>query len=901
MKDRTVQAAVLSLCLLPLLWLWPSVFGSRTFVPYDLAEFPPASLLLSPEQYAATLDGANHDVTEPPPWFVPEMELAGDELRQGRLPTWNPHARTGAPLHAHGLIGLCYPPNWIALSATDPQSRLVLLAWISLALGGVLAFGLLRRVGLVVLPAWFGAMVFQLSGPMAANSFFWMRLASYVWLPGVLWALLCLARGERMRPLPLCAVAGSFAMTWLGGFPPFAITTSVFAGFLLLWLVGERVVAGARAEAARLGLRLGCGLVLGALLAMPQVLPSMQFFAQSARTTDPKLAEIAASAFETYGLSGYLVPDLVSHPTATAEIPYVLAPMALLLNTRRLAGGKQDYPNYNYTEYAVFVGTLGFLLACAGAVRGRGQLRRFAITAFLLSLGLALFLPGVNLLFLLPVIKNVVPMRWLAPATLVVAWLAALGFDRVRKNTRRLPLVLAGAAFLLAGLVLYATGRPAADPAAAVQCIAERFGVTTQAVVDYVHSDHPRFDRFERAFERARHEGQEAAAWLAVVGALLAGLAFARTARLRQGLLLAGCGITVLQLGWHGGSVTCGMSTRPTDTEVHEFLRERAREAAPAGGFAIVRASVEPTLPAQLPPGQLMVPGIRDLHFYTHYDARSAEPILQLLGPKWGAPTAAKGYLTLSLPDALPTPAEQVARKAAEARGEPVAAYAFASPLEHPLLDLLGVRYVLATEPLAHAGRRVGPELRGPRGEFFVFERPHPLPRAFTVSELRALPTDADVVRALVDPGFDPRAFAYVLAADLTSPAPPRASGAAPRSVRFVSDVATAVELDVGAGDAPWLVLADTFLPGWVAMIDGAATPILRVDHSLRAVKLPAGSCHVHFAYTCPGLRMGTMLAGIATAVLLAAAIYSRHRGRTTRAQDAQALMQIATKQQGAR
>ncbi|HEU4417455.1 MAG TPA: hypothetical protein VFT55_00875, partial [Planctomycetota bacterium] len=76
--------------------------------------------------------------------------------------------------------------------------------------------------------------------------------------------------------------------------------------------------------------------------------------------------------------------------------------------------------------------------------------------------------------------------------------------------------------------------------------------------------------------------------------------------------------------------------------------------------------------------------------------------------------------------------------------------------------------------------------------------------------------------------------------------------------------------------------------------------PILRVNHSQRAVRLPAGPCRVHFAYTCPGLRMGTMLAGIATAVLLAAALYGRHRSRGGGVQDAQALMQIATKQQGA-
>ena len=892
MKDRAVQVAVLSLCLLPLLWLWPSVFGGRTFVPYDVAEFPPASLLLTPEQYEATRDGANHDVTELPPWFVPEMKLAGDELRSGRLPTWNPNARTGAPLHAHGLIGLCYPPNWIALCADDPASRLVILAWISLALGGLFAFGLLRCVGLPVLPAWFGAMLFQLSGPMAVNSFFWMRLASYVWLPGVLWALLCLARADRMRPRPLCAVAVSFAMTWLGGFPPFAITTSTFAGFLVLWLVGERLYAGTRAEAARLGLRLGCGLLLGAMLAMPQVLPSMQFFAHSARTTDPELAEIAGSAFETHGLLGYLVPDLVSHPSLQSETPYAIAPMALLLNTRCRADGSPAETNYNYTEYAVFVGTLGFLLACAGALRGRGRLRAFAITAFVLSMGLALFLPGVNLLFLLPVIKNVAPMRWLAPATLVVAWLAALGFDRLRETTRRLPLALAGAALGLAGLVVFVTSRPAADPTAAVQRIADRFGLTAQQVVDHVHRDRPGFDRFARAFERARTEGREAATWLAIVGTLLAGLALARSTALRHGVLLAGSGLTVLQLAWHGGTVTRGvLLAQTTNTDVHAFLRERAREAAPEGGFAIVRASFEPMLPVQLPPGQLMVPGIRDLHFYTHYDAHSAEPIRELLGTtsgrKLGEQTAAKGYLTLSLPDALPTPSE----REDAARGEAVATYSFASPLEHPLLDLLGVRYVLATEPLTHAGKRVGPELRGPRVEFFVFERPHPLPRAFTVNELRVLPTDAEVLRALVDPGLQPRAAACALAADLADPAPARASDAAQRPVRFVSDLATAVELDVGAGNAPWLVLADTLLPGWVATIGGVETPILRVNHSQRAVRLPAGPCRVRFAYTCPGLRMGTMLAGIATAVLLAAALYGRHCSRATRALDSQALM----------
>ena len=42
--------ALLSLLLAPLLWLWPCVFGDRLFVPYDVAQFPPTSLTLSPAQ-----------------------------------------------------------------------------------------------------------------------------------------------------------------------------------------------------------------------------------------------------------------------------------------------------------------------------------------------------------------------------------------------------------------------------------------------------------------------------------------------------------------------------------------------------------------------------------------------------------------------------------------------------------------------------------------------------------------------------------------------------------------------------------------------------------------------------------------------------------------------------------
>ncbi|MBX3465122.1 MAG: hypothetical protein KF830_18280, partial [Planctomycetes bacterium] len=757
-ERRQGRLAAASLCLLPLLWLWPSLFGGRTFVPYDLAEFPPASLLQTEAEHAAVRQGANHDVTEVPPWFLPELRLARDELLAGRVPSWNPHARGGSVLHAHGLLGLCYPPNWLALFAAEPAARLAVLAWLSLALGGLLAYGLWRELGLAPFPAWFGALLFELSAPMASNAHFWMRLASFVWLPGVLWALLRLARDERRRAGPLAACAGAFAATWLGGFPPFAATTTVFAGAFGLWLVVERARQQSWRAGARLGARLLLGLLLGGLLSLPQVLPSLQFFPHSARTPTPTEADIAGSAFEAYGLTGYLVPELLGTAAAADRVPAAQSPLALLWTTRTDAAGKAQLPNYNATEYALFVGTFGLLLAIGGAIAGRGRRRGFALAAYAVALGLALLLPGVRLLFHLPVVQNVWPLRWLAPATLLVAWLAALGCERLLADGRRCALGLGALALVLAGATAWGTRQPAArhaaDPTWAVQRIAEKFEVPVRAVVDHVQAGAaPGADPFTAAFARAAHEGAHAALWLVLSAALLlaAGLVHDRA---RRWLVRAGAALTLLQLALHGAPLLSGCAlAHPTDTPVHAFLRQQAAAAAADGGFTIVRASRVPTLPAQLPPGQLMVPGVRDLHFYSHFDGRSAEPLAALLGPYWGPRTAAKGYLVLSLPDALPAPGEP----------EPHPPYPFASPLEHPLLDLLGVRYVLATEPLPHGGPRVGPALAGPRGQFFVHERPRPLPRAFTVPLLRPLARDADVVAALVDPGLAPRAAALVL------------------------------------------------------------------------------------------------------------------------------------------
>jgi hypothetical protein len=183
----------------------------------------------------------------------------------------------------------------------------------------------------------------------------------------------------------------------------------------------------------------------------------------------------------------------------------------------------------------------------------------------------------------------------------------------------------------------------------------------------------------------------------------------------------------------------------------------------------------------------------------------------------------------------------------------------------------------LGSAPLPHGGNPL--VIAGCPPTFHVQERPTALPRAFAVDAVQPHRDDAAVIQALLPPTFAPRQLAHALAADLPSPLPAApAAAAARRNVRFLRDDPTTIELDVEAGVQPWLLLTDTFLPGWTAAVDGAAAPIVRADHAFRLVQLPANACRVTFHYRAPGLAAGSAVAIAATLAWLSYAFATRRR-----------------------
>jgi Bacterial membrane protein YfhO len=113
---------------------------------------------------------------------------------------------------------------------------------------------------------------------------------------------------------------------------------------------------------------------------------------------------------------------------------------------------------------------------------------------------------------------------------------------------------------------------------------------------------------------------------------------------------------------------------------------------------------------------------------------------------------------------------------------------------------------------------------------------------------------------------------------------PPRVSGeaSARESARLVDERdPDRVRIQARLDDAGYLVLADTYYPGWEALVDGERAPIFPADLMFRAVHVAAGEHTIEFRYRPASFRRGLMLFAcglVAMALLLWQGFPSRRR-----------------------
>jgi hypothetical protein len=133
----------------------------------------------------------------------------------------------------------------------------------------------------------------------------------------------------------------------------------------------------------------------------------------------------------------------------------------------------------------------------------------------------------------------------------------------------------------------------------------------------------------------------------------------------------------------------------------------------------------------------------------------------------------------------------------------------------------------------------------------------------------------ADVRSATFKPGQT-----LLLEQEPQNTVPPMAASSASTALagsnaRVVSEKPDEVTVEASMSQPGFLLLLDTYFPGWKATVNGTGASILRADYNFRAVQLPAGKSVVRFVYQPASFRwgIGLFLAGLA---IMAAMLFGR-------------------------
>lgn len=153
-----------------------------------------------------------------------------------------------------------------------------------------------------------------------------------------------------------------------------------------------------------------------------------------------------------------------------------------------------------------------------------------------------------------------------------------------------------------------------------------------------------------------------------------------------------------------------------------------------------------------------------------------------------------------------------------------------------------------------------------------VYENPRVVPRAYVAYDARVAPDQATALTWMLRLIFDP--FRFVVLERTGGAAPVALESAMPiQAADVVSYDPTRVEISAKARARAYLVLTDTWYPGWTARVDGKPAEIVRANYMFRAVALEPGEHRVTFVYEPSSLRVGTAISILAAGGLLLMAV----------------------------
>ena len=412
------------LLLLAALFLWRVVFLGRILLPLDSIFAAEPWRSESPAKFPGP--DWNPLITDSIWASYPTAVIASQAARSGGL-FWDPTVLAGTPALARG--DLFSNPIYQLLALFLPPARAMSwMAVVHLFLGAAFMFLLLRELGARRFGALVGALAFAFNGYLIG----WLSIpntaGAMIWLPLIFWGFERALRRQDWRWGLIGALA--FTLQILSGFLlwPFyaAVTFTLFASFRgAVAILRERKISAA----LRPWLYGASILIVGALLAAPWLLSTLQLFPETQRT-------------EPLGITSFLSPG--------QHLVRLLAPGVY---GNGLYGNRYR-SQFNYSETDLYFGVLPLLFLAAGLFSRKQRWAGW----FLAALGLAALLAVYNVFpfkhairLVYPLFLNTFPGRIFYIVAFAWAVVAGLGADWLsRRRPARMLKALSLASILLA-------------------------------------------------------------------------------------------------------------------------------------------------------------------------------------------------------------------------------------------------------------------------------------------------------------------------------------------------------------------------------------------------------------------------------------------------------------------
>ncbi len=901
-RFRTDFLFLLGFWLLPLLLFGSVTLGGQTMLPVDnLYQWAPWAAYASEFGLTQPQNPLISDlIIQNYAWkqFVRETIFARD------IPLWNPNLFAGVPFLAAGQHGAYYPFSLLFLILPLTKAY----GWYTVSqiwLAGALMYVYGRILHLRRPSAFIAGLVFQGGAFLVISAaVFPMISGAVVWLPLLLGCIEKVignrysviskqysvngeqdsVKSEKLKSttfwwVGLGAVALGFQI--LAGHIEFTIYTLLVMAAYAAWRLGtvwwhfRSPITGNRLPLTdywllKTGSSLAAMVLLGLLLGTVQLLPLYELGQVNFRQESASFDEVMGYGFPPRRVLTLALPNFFGNPSHHSYTD-VFSGEAVALSQNYYGEPKTntEWGIKNYVEGAIYLGVLPLFLAAIGVIGGwrrrKAHVGFFAALSFF-SLAFIFGTPLYAILYYgLPFVNQLhTPFRWVFPLSLAVAVLAGFGVESLENWRVGVPgdfdakgqrgKGLKGKRSSFAPSIALrsfdlAQDKPLRQKLYLLPAVGGILLLVGLAV------SWGMYGRFQPLIERV---------FLGLAGAPFA---FAEATAfysytfwqvLTLGLVLLGVA-GVFWLSGRGGKQPTWINAAVILIIIDVFLANRGFNASSDPALLDFKPEMVQWLESQ--PGHWRI---------TSFAPNGDKPFNANTGWLFNLPDV-RGYDSI-------IPRQYTAYMAAIEpqnelpfnRVQPIVNW---ESLNSPLLDVLGVKYVITSETIALPKFTEVWQGEGVR----IYENTAVAPRAYTLP-WTATAVSANPLTAMTTQ-YDPRQFVNVEPGNWRAESEPISGSYQPAAITTYTN--REVVLETAVSEPSWLILNDSYFPGWKAWIrpsanldaEEAEISVTRVNGNFRGVLLQPGDWQVRFRYSPTSFQLGALGSFMAGIILLFGAV----------------------------